>query len=195
VATLVLLGTGWWLLSGREGDPSVLSRLTGIPDTSLHTGIGWALAAFLLAGVVVGRRGARTFLTESVRFRDGDLRWFARWPSAVFTGRFAHHEGHFDPGQRLLNLALAAVLTILVGSGAGMALLHGGPVFVVLVTLHVWGTYVGTVLIAGHVAVASGALPGYRGVWRSMHLGGRLDWRVALRLWPGWTRRHGDDKE
>lgn len=52
--------------------------------------------------------------------------------------------------------------------------------------------YVITPLIAGHIVVASGILPGYRGVWRSMHLGGRLDRRVAQRLWPAWLiRKHG----
>jgi len=29
-------------------------------------------------------------------------------------------------------------------------------------------------------------LPGYRGTWRSMHLGGRLDPAVARRIWPAW---------
>ncbi|SFO23186.1 formate dehydrogenase subunit gamma [Actinomadura madurae] len=82
-----------------------------------------------------------------------------------------------------------AGLLVLIGTGAGMATLHGGPVFAVLVRVHKWATYACTVLIAGHVLVASGVLPGYRGVWRSMHLGGRLDARVAGRLWPGWLER------
>jgi hypothetical protein len=61
-------------------------------------------------------------------------------------------------------------------------------VFVVLAQVHQWTTYVVTALILGHVLVASGILPGYHGVWRSMHLGGRLDVRVARRLWPAWAR-------
>jgi formate dehydrogenase subunit gamma len=32
-------------------------------------------------------------------------------------------------------------------------------------------------------------LPGYRGVWRAMHLGGHLAEPVARRLWPGWVER------
>ncbi|MEV1179254.1 zf-HC2 domain-containing protein [Nonomuraea sp. NPDC049784] len=190
LATLVLLGTGWWLLSGREGDPSPLARLAHLPDTVLHTWLGWALAALALAGLVLGRRAVRTFVGESTRFRRGDLGWFARWPAALITGRFGHHEGHFDPGQRLLNLALATALLALIGSGVGMVLLHGGPVFAVLVRIHVWATYLATPLIAGHVLIAAGLLPGYRGVWRAMHLGGRLDRTVAFRLWPGWAVRH-----
>jgi formate dehydrogenase subunit gamma len=62
--------------------------------------------------------------------------------------------------------------------------------FVVLAQVHKWTTYVVTALILGHVLVASGILPGYRGVWRSMHLGGRLDARVARRLWPAWWSRN-----
>lgn len=187
VVTLLLLGTGWWLLAGREGDPSPLARLTGLPDTVLHTWLGWVLAGLGVGGVVIGYRGVRTFTRESLRFRRGDLRWAAGWPRAAFTGRFPFHDGHFDPGQRAMNLALSASLLALVGSGAGMALAHGGPVFVVLVQIHLWSTYALTLLVAGHVLVAAGLLPGYRGVWRSMHLGGRLDATVAWRLWPAWV--------
>jgi hypothetical protein len=70
-----------------------------------------------------------------------------------------------------------------------MALLHGGPAFVWLVPLHRWSTYALIPLVIGHVVIASGVLPGYRGVWRSMHLGGRLPTTVARRVWPGWTER------
>jgi cytochrome b subunit of formate dehydrogenase len=195
VVTLAALGTGLWLLAGREGDPSPLASVTGVPDTTLHVAAGWALGALLLAGATLGARAARTFLAESVRFGGKDARWLARWPGAVFTGRFAWHDGHFDPGQRLLNLALLVTVAAVVGSGAGMALLHGGPVFAVLSRVHTWSSYLLTPMIAGHVLVAAGVLPGYRGVWRSMHLGGRLDHEVARRLWPGWTDRHGSGRD
>ncbi|MEO3854076.1 cytochrome b/b6 domain-containing protein [Acrocarpospora sp. B8E8] len=188
VLVLVLLGTGWWLVAGQEGDPSPLAALTGLPDTDLHKIAGWALGVVAVAGLVIGRRGVATFLRASVRFRRTDLGWFARWPRAVFTGRFGHHDGHFDPGQRVLNIALLVTLGTLVVSGAWLVLLHGGPVFAVLHRVHTWATYLATPLIAGHVLVASGILPGYRGVWRSMHLGGRLDKGVARRLWPEWSR-------
>jgi formate dehydrogenase subunit gamma len=71
-----------------------------------------------------------------------------------------------------------------------MALLHGGPAFVWLVRVHRWSTYALIPLLVGHIVIAAGVLPGYRGVWRSMHLGGHLDVRVAHRIWPGWTERH-----
>jgi hypothetical protein len=38
--------------------------------------------------------------------------------------------------------------------------------------------------------------PGYRGAWRSMHLGGRVPRAVARRLSPGWLERtSGTDDE
>jgi formate dehydrogenase subunit gamma len=44
-------------------------------------------------------------------------------------------------------------------------------------------------LLIGHILIASGLLPGYRGVARAMHLGGRLRVAVARRVWPGWLER------
>jgi cytochrome b subunit of formate dehydrogenase len=183
---LILLGTGWWLALGYEGRPSPLARLFRTPDTVLHTNIGWFMAGLSVVGLAFGWRAMRSFVAETIRVDKGDGRWLLRWPKAVFTGRFARHEGHFDPGQRILNVALTIGLVVLIGSGVGMAWLSGGPVFAVLVRLHIWSTYAVTPLIIGHIVVAAGILPGYRGVWRSMHLGGRLDTAVARRLWPGW---------
>jgi formate dehydrogenase subunit gamma len=189
VTVLLLLGTGWWLVLGQEGHPSPLSRVTGRPDTQLHTWVGWALTALIVGGLLIGARAGVTFAIESVRFRREDRGWFLGWPRAVFTGRFARHEGHFDPGQRIANLILVGLLTALVASGVGMARLHGGPTFAVLVHVHRWSTYAITPVLLGHILIASGVLPGYRGVWRSMHLGGKLDTRVARRIWPAWLER------
>ena len=41
-----------------------------------------------------------------------------------------------------------------------------------------------TVLVIAHVIIAIGILPGYRGVWRAMHLGGRTPATTVRRLWP-----------
>lgn len=190
VAVLVLLGTGWWLALGHEGDPSPLSRLTGRPDPQVHTWAGWGLTLFVAVGLVLGVRSAVTFVRESLRFRRSDLGWLGTWPRAVVTGRFHRHEGHFDPGQRIANVVLVVLLAALVGSGVALAGLHGGPAFAVLVQVHRWATWAVTPVIVGHVVVAAGLLPGYHGVWRSMHLGGHLDVRVARRLWPAWVERH-----
>ena len=65
-------------------------------------------------------------------------------------------------------------------------ILHGGATFALLARVHRWTTYPITALIVGHMLIASGVLPGYRRVWRSMHLGGRVDADVAQRLWPAW---------
>jgi cytochrome b subunit of formate dehydrogenase len=188
-ACLTLLATGWWLLLGGEGKPSPLARMTGVPDTPLHKLIGWAFALVAVLGCLVGWRAARTFLAESRRMVRSDVGWFARWPAALITGRFGWHDGHFDPGQRIFNVVMTLLLLVLLLSGLGLVTVHGGPAFVWMARVHKWSTYVATPMIAGHVVVASGILPGYRGVWRSMHLGGRLDRSVALRLWPAWLSR------
>ena len=190
LTVLVLLGTGWWLLSGQEGQVSPLAGLTRLPDPTLHLYAGWVLAVLAALGVTAGARAARTFLVESVRWDRGDVRWFVRWPAALFTGRFTRYEGHFDPGQRLANLALIAALATLVGSGMGLALVDGGPSFIWFDRIHRWATYLITPVLIGHIVIASGILPGYRGVARSMHLGGRLRVAVARRVWPGWLDRH-----
>jgi formate dehydrogenase subunit gamma len=187
---LLLLGTGIWLLVGKEGVPSPLSRVTGVADTRLHVWIGWVFVGLVGGAVVLGARGAIGFLRDSVRFRRADVAWFRAWPAALRTGRFPRHDGHFDPGQRIANVAMLLCFLAVTGSGIAMARLHGGPAFVWLAPVHRWSTYLLIPLLAGHVLIASGALPGYRGVWRSMHLGGRLDIAVARRLWPGWTEQH-----
>lgn len=189
---LVLLATGWWLTLGREGDPSLLAEATPWSDAEIHTATGWALTAVVFVGAVTGWRGLASLAADSVRFERGDARWFARWPAAVFTGRFAHHEGRFDPGQRLANLALLVLLAALVVSGIGLWAVSGGPAFVWFNRVHRWATFLFTPIVLGHILIASGVLPGYRGVWRAMHFGGRLRRTDAARIWPGWLTRTGD---
>ena len=194
VTVLALLATGWWLWFGQEGRPSVLARLTGVSDTDLHTYVGWALAAVAGLGLILGWRAALTLARESVRYRRSDLGWFARWPRAILTGRFARHDGHFDPGQRAANLVLVALLVALIASGIGLVMVSGGAAFVWFGRVHRWATYLVTPLIVGHVLVASGILPGYRGIWRAMHLGGRLREQDAARVWPAWAARQRQEK-
>jgi formate dehydrogenase subunit gamma len=178
------------LLSGREGEPSLLARATGTSDVTLHEYAGWGLALAAAIGIVVGIRGAVTFVGDSFRYERGDGRWLLRWPGASFTGRFGHHAGHFDPGQRIANVVLAGSLLSLTVSGLGLMSVSGGPAFVWFLRVHKYSTYVTTVFIAGHVLVASGLLPGYRGVWRGMHWrGGGVPETTARRLWPEWTER------
>jgi cytochrome b subunit of formate dehydrogenase len=192
LAVLVLLGTGWWLLTGQEGRPSVAARWTGLPDTTLHTVAGWVLTGLTAVGLTLGFRAARTFAVETMRADRGDLRWFVRWPVAAFTGRFAHHRGHFDPGQRVANLVIVVMLGVLVVSGVGLIFVVGGPGFVWLQRVHRWATYVVTPVLAGHILIGSGVLPGYRGVARAMHLGGRLRPETAHRIWPDWSNDQQD---
>ncbi|MGH2445951.1 MAG: cytochrome b/b6 domain-containing protein [Candidatus Limnocylindria bacterium] len=189
VVTLLLLATGWLLLAGGEGQPSPLARLTGIPDVTLHVWLGWALLGLALLPLAFALRGVIGFFRESFRRDPGDVQWLARLPVAAFTGRFARHEGHFDPGQRIANLAIVGLLLILIVTGVALVFIHGGPLFGLLAVIHRLSTIAFTVVIVGHIVVASGLLPGYRGAWRSMHLGGRLHLDTARRLWPGWTER------
>ena len=187
LTTLLLLATGLWLLVGREGQPSILARVTGVADTRLHIWLGWALAAVAALGLVAGARAIPTFLRETVRHDRGDLRWFLRWPRGVFTGRFARHEGEWDPGQRIANVVIVIGLLVLILTGVGLAMLHGGHLFAWLAKVHKWTAIVMTPVLLGHILIAAGVLPGYRGVWRSMHLGGHLRQETSHRLWPGWT--------
>ena len=187
--TIPLVWTGWWLLLGEEGDPSLLARAIGVADVRLHVWAGRILAALTLGAIVLGHRGVRTFVRETFRRDPGDVRWWARWPRAVLTGGFARHEGTFDPGQRVANVLIVGGLIVLTATGIALTVFHGGPVFAWLAKIHLWTAVVVTPVILGHVLVAVGVLPGYRGVWRSMHVGGRVPEETARRVWPGWTER------
>ncbi|MFN2489976.1 MAG: cytochrome b/b6 domain-containing protein [Actinomycetota bacterium] len=193
IVTTILLATGWWLLSGREGTPTPAAGALGVGDVTLHEWAGWALLALGALGATRGARAARTLIRASLSFARGDLRWFPAWPRAAVTGRFAAHDGAFDPGQRVANLVMVGGLAALAASGVGLVLVSGGPAFALLLRVHKAATYIVTPVIVGHVVVAAGLLPGYRGVWRSMHGRGRLEVQVARRLWPRWTERRLED--
>ncbi|MGH2418003.1 MAG: cytochrome b/b6 domain-containing protein [Candidatus Limnocylindria bacterium] len=177
------------LLAGGEGQPSPLALLTGVPDVTLHVWLGWGLLVLALLPVVLARRAVAGFVRETFRRDGGDLRWLLRWPASALTGRFPRHEGHFDPGQRIANVAIVGLLAVLVVTGVALVFIHVGPLFAVLGVIHRLSTIAFTVVIVGHIVIATGILPGYRGAWRSMHLGGRLHLDTARRLWPGWTER------
>ena len=187
--TIALIWTGGWLLFGEEAQPSFLARAFGVADVRLHVWAGRLLLLAAVAVIVFGRRGVRTFVRETFRRDPGDARWWARWPRAVLTGGFSRHEGAFDPGQRVANVLIVGGLIVLTASGIALTLLHGGPVFAWLAKIHLWTALVVTPIVVGHVLVAIGVLPGYKGVWRSMHLGGRVSEETARRVWPGWTER------
>jgi formate dehydrogenase subunit gamma len=187
--TIPLIWTGWWLLVGEEGNPSLLARAFGVADVQLHVWVGRVFALLIVGVIVLGYRGVRTFVRETFRSDNGDAGWWTRWPRAVLTGGFARHEGTFDPGQRVANVVIVGGLIVLTASGIALTVLHGGPVFAWLAKIHLWTAVIVTPVILGHVLVAIGVLPGYRGVWRSMHLGGHLREETARRVWPGWTER------
>ena len=132
-------------------------------------------------------------MRETVRIDRGDGQWFRRWPAGVVTGRFASHRGHFDPGQRLANVAFTASLGTLIVSGVALTTLSGGPTFATMVRVHRAANVVLTLLVAGHLLVVSGILPGYRGAWRAMVGRGRVPAAVVRRLWPSSGSHHHRD--
>ena len=180
LTVLFLLATGWWFVLAGYDHASPLRALTGRGDAESHELAGYGMALVIVVWLPFGARGLPRFIRETLRYRKGDGRWLAGFPKAAFTGRFPHHDGHFDPGQRLANIVIVLTLGTLVFSGLSMLLLPIGG----MLEIHRWATYAATPVILGHIVVASGVLPGYRGVWRSMHLGGRLPDDVAERIWP-----------
>jgi cytochrome b subunit of formate dehydrogenase len=186
LTVLVTLATGWWFLIDGYRHESPLARLTGLPDATVHEYAGYGLGLVMLIWLAHGARGLRSFVRETLRYRPGDGRWLAGLARAVVTGRFGDHDGHFDPGQRLANVAMLLTLATLLLSGLVMILLPFHQLF----SVHHWAALLATPVIVGHIIVAAGLLPGYRGVWRSMHLGGRLPVEVARRIWPVWLDTH-----
>jgi cytochrome b subunit of formate dehydrogenase len=180
LTVLVLLGTGWWFLVDRYRHQSALVG-------NAHTYAGYGLGLVVLGWLLRGARGLRAFVGDTLRYRRGDGRWLRTLPRAAFTGRFGDHDGHFDPGQRIANVVMVLTLLALLLTGLGMLYLP----WTVLFTVHHWAALLATPVLVGHIVVAAGVLPGYRGVWRSMHLGGRLPVDVARRIWPGWLDRKG----
>ena len=187
LVTLPLLITGWWLLAGREGQPSVLALVLRQPDSSIHQWLGWSLLALASIALLLG--GTMTFLRETLRYDRGDARWLLGWPKGALLGHFARHEGHFDPGQRIANLVIILAGVGVVVSGVGLVIVPGGALFVWLHRVHQLATFVLTPVLVGHVLIALGVLPGYDGVWRAMHLGGKVPIETAHRIWPAWTER------
>ena len=83
----------------REGNPTPIARITGIPEAQLHVWLGWALLVVALLPLAFATRGVVGFVRETVRYDRGDVGWLVRRPVGVFTGRFRRHEGHFDPAS------------------------------------------------------------------------------------------------
>jgi len=195
----VYLTTAFLLVSGvaviEEGVPGRLERLLGghVTAARWHRWIGFALMGAAVLSIVLRPAAARRFLADSVRFRRNDLRWFARYPRFLLRpGRHtpAPHEGHFDPGQRVMNCVVMLSLAVLAVSGVILSFAHlvTPEAFAWSLRAHRLATWVLAAAVTGHVLVASGALPGYRGVWRAMHGDGRVPARLAGLLWPRWAR-------
>lgn len=197
--------TAFLFLSGisllGEGKPALEAILGGhVSAAHWHRWIGFALVGAALLVLAVRPRASGKFLADSVRFRPGDLRWFWTYPRFLLRPRLhapARHEGHFDPGQRAMNLVIVASLAVLSVTGIVMSFPQEitPTAFAWSLRIHKASTWVLAGAVAGHVLVASGILRAYRGVWRAMHAGGRVPERLARTLWPAWAERQGARSE
>jgi len=191
LVTLVLLVSGVSLLG--EGIPSLGALFGGhVAAAWSHRWVGYALIVGI--GIVLLLRPAASlrFLAESSRFRMADLRWLTSYPAFLLgpaRHRPAHHEGHFDPGQRLFNLLVVGSLVALSATGLLMSFPQAfvPAVFAWSLRVHRASTWALAASVGGHVLVASGVLSAYRGVHRAMHRDGRVDRRLAETLWPRWA--------
>lgn len=191
------LVTGFLLLSGisvaGEGYPFLANLIGGhVAAAGWHRWVGFGLIGAGLLLPALRPRAALRFLTESIRFGKGDLRWFVAYPGFVLAPRShdpGHHGGHFDPGQRVLNCLILLSFMALSVSGIIMSFPQRltPTAFAVSFKIHVVATVVLAASVAGHVLVASGLLSAYRGVWRAMHGGGRVSAKLATKLWPVWA--------
>ena len=165
---------------------SPLARLAGRPDGEIHELSGYAM---ILVFLVWLRSACVGCVRSSVRRRAsnaGTGDGCSAGPGRPSPARFRNHSGHFDPGQRLATIVIVVLLTIVVVTGLGAIFGPSGGVRGVMFGVHRWASYALTPVLVGHIVVAAGILPGYRGVWRSMHLGGRPPVGVARRIWPTW---------
>jgi cytochrome b subunit of formate dehydrogenase len=183
-----------------EGHPSLETLLGGhLAAARWHRWGGYGLMAGAALMIALRPRASGRFVAESIRFNGRDLRWFVSYPAFLLRpsrNAPARHGGHFDPGQRVFNIAAVVALAGLSITGVLMSFPQAftPATFAWSLRLHrlaMWALAAG---IAGHVLVASGATAAYRGVWRAMHGDGRVSRDLAERLWPTWMERRGPDE-
>jgi cytochrome b subunit of formate dehydrogenase len=193
LTTAVLLLSGISLLG--EGIPGLEALFGGhVGAARWHRWIGFGLVGCGLLVPALTPAAVGGFLLESVRFRGTDVGWFVSYPRFLLRPGLnapSRHEGHFDPGQRLMNLGVLASFAVLSVTGIVMAFpqLVVPAAFALSLRLHEAATWVLIAAIVGHLVVASGVLPAYRGVWHAMHADGRVTRTLADRLWPAWAER------
>lgn len=193
----VYLATAFLLLSGvavgGEGHPAVADLIGGhVAAAAWHRWVGYGLIGLGLLIPLMRPGAAGRFLAESIRFRPSDVRWFAKYPRFVLRPSRhdpERHEGHFDPGQRVLNCVILLAFTALGATGMVMSFPEAvtPTAFAWSLRIHRAATWVLVGSVAGHVLVASGVLAAYRGVWRAMHWDGRVPTGLAAKLWPAWA--------
>lgn len=195
VIALVFSGLG---LAGLMPDP-VASLLGGhVWFGTTHRLFGFIFSAALVLVPLLAPTRTRNLLGDVSDFRRSDVRWplaFLRFSLHPRRSRPPHHDGRFDPVQRVVFLGLGGSLLLLVGSGT---VLYFAPPYARLilawaVRIHIFAAVVLIVCASIHIFAGSGLLPTHRGVARSMFGNGRVRLGLARRLWPGWARRQAAD--
>ncbi|MEX0834274.1 MAG: cytochrome b/b6 domain-containing protein [Actinomycetota bacterium] len=202
-ATLYLT-TGFLFLSGvavfAEGQHWIAAVFGGHVGAAVsHRWVGFLLIAAAGVIVVANPRSARRFLRDSFHFRRSDVWWFRSYPGFVLhptRNTLPNHNNHFDPGQRVFNIVVVISLLVLAVTGLFMAFPQqfAPGVYAFNIRLHQIATVVLLLSVIGHLVVATGLLPAYRGVWRAMHGNGEVPVRLAEILWPGWTDRKAPER-
>ena len=180
-AFFVLLGSG--LVLYLPSLATAVARRPLVKDIHFWTGISWAGAILLIAGVG-NRRALAATLREIDRFDRDDARFLA--------GRTSSPQGRFNAGQKVNAILTAAFAVLFFVSGLLLWLGEQDTRFRLdgTVFLHDALMYVSLVVVAGHLYLAL-LHPATRHALRGMTLGNvRADWaRDHHAKWAARTKR------
>ncbi len=168
-------------LGGHE-----LARLT-------HNRLGLAFAAAMLLLLLVMPRRVLRLLRDCLHWRSSDIAWLWRFLPRLWQpqGQVPHHDGRFDPAQRLVFGLLLASLVTAAATGVYLYFLPplGRTWLMWSIRVHIFSAWAVIVLLGIHIIAGIGLLPSHRGIARAMLGDGTVSATLAQRLWPGWARR------
>jgi len=191
---LALAVTG--LMIDADASSRVVAMLGGHERmVTWHRWVGIAATSALAATVVVAPGNVMRLVTHAVRFRRADFAWVKTAARAVARPgayRLGFHDGHFDPIQRVVFIAMGLSLFLLAATRVAISLAPRDMATLVgiSVRVHDAASWLFIAAIAAHIIAGSGVLPTHRGAARAM-IDGRIRQDTADRLWPAWTKRHG----
>lgn len=172
---------------------SLLGGHVWLDTTHRLFGLIFSVAFVLLALAVPVR--TRGLMDDLSKFRRSDARWplaFLQFSLHPERHRPPHHDGRFDPGQRVVFIGLGGSLVLLVASGVVLYIAPSSARLVLAwgVRVHIVATVVLIACACLHILAGSGLLRSHRGVARSVFGDGRVRLSLARRLWPTWAREH-----